>query len=183
MWEPRRLTTLWVSTACYRGSFTFFYSCIGTYFWDGNRWNTSFVFPCSLITDPVLWGFLRCRAVYYIIYRYVSPWNDRIQLCNIQTMVPRTVIRDNSFNIRDFSSAWLYQAWSVDNCLEQMFILSCWRNSVPEVIQPRYIHLLGWSLCIYLLPYVDSTCLSIYFSWYLPFILLFCFGEWVWRIL
>jgi hypothetical protein len=24
MWEPRRLTTLWVSTACYRDSFTFF---------------------------------------------------------------------------------------------------------------------------------------------------------------
>jgi hypothetical protein len=23
MWEPRRLTTLWASTACYRGSFTF----------------------------------------------------------------------------------------------------------------------------------------------------------------
>jgi hypothetical protein len=25
MWEPQRLTTLWVSTACYRESFTFFY--------------------------------------------------------------------------------------------------------------------------------------------------------------
>jgi hypothetical protein len=24
MWEPRRLTTLWASTACYRGSFPFF---------------------------------------------------------------------------------------------------------------------------------------------------------------
>jgi hypothetical protein len=24
MWEPRRLTTLWTSTACYRDSFTFF---------------------------------------------------------------------------------------------------------------------------------------------------------------
>jgi hypothetical protein len=24
MWEPRRLTALWASTACYRGSFTFF---------------------------------------------------------------------------------------------------------------------------------------------------------------
>jgi hypothetical protein len=23
MWEPRRLTTLWASTACYRDSFTF----------------------------------------------------------------------------------------------------------------------------------------------------------------
>jgi hypothetical protein len=23
MWEPRRLTTIWASTACYRGSFTF----------------------------------------------------------------------------------------------------------------------------------------------------------------
>jgi hypothetical protein len=25
MWEPRRLTTLWASTACYKESFTFFY--------------------------------------------------------------------------------------------------------------------------------------------------------------
>jgi hypothetical protein len=25
MWDPRRLTTLWVPTACYRDSFTFFY--------------------------------------------------------------------------------------------------------------------------------------------------------------
>jgi hypothetical protein len=25
MWEPRRLTTLWASTACYRDSFTFFF--------------------------------------------------------------------------------------------------------------------------------------------------------------
>jgi hypothetical protein len=24
MWEPRRLTTLWASTACYRDSFTFY---------------------------------------------------------------------------------------------------------------------------------------------------------------
>jgi hypothetical protein len=26
MWEPRRLTTLWAFTACYRDSFTFLYS-------------------------------------------------------------------------------------------------------------------------------------------------------------
>jgi hypothetical protein len=26
MWEPRRLTTLWASTACYRNSFTFMYA-------------------------------------------------------------------------------------------------------------------------------------------------------------
>jgi hypothetical protein len=25
MWEPRRLTNLWASTACYRDSFTFFF--------------------------------------------------------------------------------------------------------------------------------------------------------------
>jgi hypothetical protein len=25
MWEPRRLTTLWAFTACYRDSFTFFF--------------------------------------------------------------------------------------------------------------------------------------------------------------
>jgi hypothetical protein len=25
IWEPRRLTTLWASTACYRDSFAFFY--------------------------------------------------------------------------------------------------------------------------------------------------------------
>jgi hypothetical protein len=26
MWEPRRLTTVWASTACYRDSFTFFFT-------------------------------------------------------------------------------------------------------------------------------------------------------------
>jgi hypothetical protein len=26
MWEPRRLTTLWASTACYTDSFTFFFA-------------------------------------------------------------------------------------------------------------------------------------------------------------
>jgi hypothetical protein len=30
MWKPRRVTTLWASTACYKGSFTFFY--VDTYF-------------------------------------------------------------------------------------------------------------------------------------------------------
>jgi hypothetical protein len=29
MWEPRCLTTLWAFTACYRGSFTFYYLCLG----------------------------------------------------------------------------------------------------------------------------------------------------------
>jgi hypothetical protein len=29
MWEPRRLTTLWASTACYRDSFTFYYNLRG----------------------------------------------------------------------------------------------------------------------------------------------------------
>jgi hypothetical protein len=28
MWEPRRLTTLWASTACYRDGFTFTYVCL-----------------------------------------------------------------------------------------------------------------------------------------------------------
>jgi hypothetical protein len=27
MWEPRRLTILWASTACYSDSFIFFYPC------------------------------------------------------------------------------------------------------------------------------------------------------------
>jgi hypothetical protein len=27
MWEPRRLTTLWASTACYRDSFTYNFAC------------------------------------------------------------------------------------------------------------------------------------------------------------
>jgi hypothetical protein len=29
MWEPQRLTTLWASTACYRGSFTFCLTVLG----------------------------------------------------------------------------------------------------------------------------------------------------------
>jgi hypothetical protein len=35
MWEPRRLTTLWASTACYKDSFIFYRSC-----WD--KWNIRF---------------------------------------------------------------------------------------------------------------------------------------------
>jgi hypothetical protein len=31
MWEPRRLTTLWVSTACYRDSFTLFNTVLLVY--------------------------------------------------------------------------------------------------------------------------------------------------------
>jgi hypothetical protein len=27
MWEPRRLTTLWASKACYKDSFTLFFTC------------------------------------------------------------------------------------------------------------------------------------------------------------
>jgi hypothetical protein len=30
MWDPRRLTTLWASTACYRDSFTFFFLSLTT---------------------------------------------------------------------------------------------------------------------------------------------------------
>jgi hypothetical protein len=29
-WEPRRLTTLWATTACYRDSLTFFINCVLT---------------------------------------------------------------------------------------------------------------------------------------------------------
>jgi hypothetical protein len=29
MWEPRRLTTMWASTVCYRDSFTFFFVTTG----------------------------------------------------------------------------------------------------------------------------------------------------------
>jgi hypothetical protein len=38
MWEPRRLTTLWASTACYRDSFTF------TLIWDLYEF-----FHCTLV--------------------------------------------------------------------------------------------------------------------------------------
>jgi hypothetical protein len=34
MWEPRRLTTIWASTACYRDSFTFF-TCKPILCYDG----------------------------------------------------------------------------------------------------------------------------------------------------
>jgi hypothetical protein len=32
MWEPQRLTTLWASTACYRGSFIFYYRNVSVIF-------------------------------------------------------------------------------------------------------------------------------------------------------
>jgi hypothetical protein len=41
MWEPRRLTTLWASTACYRDSFTFFY-----------HWNYNNRRQEATLTDP-----------------------------------------------------------------------------------------------------------------------------------
>jgi hypothetical protein len=40
MWDPRRVTTLWVFTACYRDSFTFFIA-IKVYYEEG----TGFVYP------------------------------------------------------------------------------------------------------------------------------------------
>jgi hypothetical protein len=36
MWEPRRLTTLWVSTASYRGSFNYY--TINILVYNSNRW-------------------------------------------------------------------------------------------------------------------------------------------------
>jgi hypothetical protein len=42
MWEPRRLTTLWASTACYRDSFTFHHKVFGT------TWQPHALYPLAV---------------------------------------------------------------------------------------------------------------------------------------
>jgi hypothetical protein len=65
LWEPRRLTTLWTSTACYRGSFAFA-GCLGRisciHFRVLTAWSVSV--PCSSELD------LTTRD-------YLSRWPDR----------------------------------------------------------------------------------------------------------
>jgi hypothetical protein len=50
MWEPRRLTTLWSSTACYGDSFTFFY--LTRYYWGE-----------QIRIGTTLWSYVRTRVV------------------------------------------------------------------------------------------------------------------------
>jgi hypothetical protein len=46
MWEPRRLTTLWAFKACYRDSFTFFFTLYQLLFLDLH--STGLIFPISV---------------------------------------------------------------------------------------------------------------------------------------
>jgi hypothetical protein len=56
MWEPRRLTTLWASTACYRDSFTFYLHIF--YFY-----NIIIVENYKYFLIMVLWVLAQCSFV------------------------------------------------------------------------------------------------------------------------
>jgi hypothetical protein len=73
MWEPRRLTTLWASTACYRDSFTFI---------NHDYWLPGDLAEVAVYQGPRLKGDL-----------YLGPggaWND--------TMIPRVRYMDQRNN-------------------------------------------------------------------------------------
>jgi hypothetical protein len=41
MWDPRRLTTLWAFTACYRDRFTFYYNFICCFIWAAGHFTVT----------------------------------------------------------------------------------------------------------------------------------------------
>jgi hypothetical protein len=66
IWKPRRLTTLWASTACCRGSFTFFYNESYNFLMTMAMNLSAFsnVTPCSLIDDFQRFGETCCKGRY-----------------------------------------------------------------------------------------------------------------------
>jgi hypothetical protein len=60
MWEPRRLTTLWASTGCYRDSFTFTLAALGDY-------DAFYLHSNRLLSNEVL-----PVAVHLCIHKYMS---------------------------------------------------------------------------------------------------------------
>jgi hypothetical protein len=51
MWEPRRLTILWASTACYRGNFTLPFPELSTTYKSQRRWRLC-TYWCSVPSRP-----------------------------------------------------------------------------------------------------------------------------------
>jgi hypothetical protein len=63
MWEPRRLTTLWAFTACYRDSFTYTCTSVCVFFesFDMSRWNVAVVSELSGSLCASM-GFTLCKG-------------------------------------------------------------------------------------------------------------------------
>jgi hypothetical protein len=59
MWDPRHLTTLWASMACYRGSFTFTFTTADVLLYWARRGDPQFLYPIYKY-DVRIKGFPRC---------------------------------------------------------------------------------------------------------------------------
>jgi hypothetical protein len=59
MWEPRYLTILWATMACYRDSFTFFPHAYAS--WGGSRRNTKLRYSGKKISATIL---IKFSAIY-----------------------------------------------------------------------------------------------------------------------
>jgi hypothetical protein len=85
MWEPRRLTTLWASKACYRNSFNFFY-----------LWNSRYLFLC-------VWGLLssgnRGMVTRFQWHLYIC-WRDPALQDGTNPMKTMDSVRSNSLALQ-----------------------------------------------------------------------------------
>jgi hypothetical protein len=59
MWEPRRLTTLWASTTCFRDSFTYIYRIQYRNYETMDKSNDIFVSPCNELAPKIMKGHIR----------------------------------------------------------------------------------------------------------------------------
>jgi hypothetical protein len=67
MWEPRCLTTLWTSTACYRDSFAFLYTVTFPLQFD------SILFTCFISTRPYFILLFLFNYYFYLIFSSLFP--------------------------------------------------------------------------------------------------------------
>jgi hypothetical protein len=135
MWEPRRLTPLWVSTACYRDSF----------YTDGHRYdvhNVIFQHPVSLyrsdlgISVPSKGNVVRCSFIeHYCHYMFQPSWpssgvrvvmvKDSAAHCNA-VFCPPIVVTSGYFWLCGFYVIAFSFAWFTGcSCVES----SCWGGS------------------------------------------------------
>jgi hypothetical protein len=73
MWEPRRLTTLWAFTACYRDSFTVF-NRLSRYIWNTRleRYSLANLLGPRLQYCDFPISFTRMSKVNWILVRFIS---------------------------------------------------------------------------------------------------------------
>jgi hypothetical protein len=90
MWEPRRVTTLWAFTACYRDSFTFFFNSCKGVLWISNH-------------ESVLC--VQCR------WRYIKPSPHAMHAVQTSNIKHPSVIICNSRQHRGDSGCIRLSAW------------------------------------------------------------------------